>query len=155
MAILYTVVAALVVMGEAWKIDQIEIATSPLEWYSLIYCLCSWIIGVLLIYGLQKRKHVLCMPWLIYTGINLIIMPIMVIVEAVLFFVVFGLAAIHASHTGDKDAFAVAIALCVGGGIGTLVGGLVIWLFSFYVWRVVQSEYLNIKRSDGPSQSVV
>ena len=43
----------------------------------------------------------------------------------------------------------------LGLGVGTLIGGLALWALGIYTWRIVQSEYLNMKNSNGPIPSKV
>lgn len=97
--------------------------------FGLVFAIGEFVINVLLIFGLAQRKHVACLPWLIYNGFGLVIWGLIMAV--------------------------VVIAMWVAGAVGSgflylFLSGLLFSLY-LYTWRIVQSEWMNIKDLDAPS----
>jgi len=97
--------------------------------FALVYAVGEFLINALLIFGLAQRKHVACLPWLIYNGFGLVIWGLIMAV--------------------------VVIAMWVAGAVGSgflylFLSGLLFSLY-LYTWRIVQSEWMNIKDLDAPS----
>lgn len=98
----------------------------------LVYQIGECVINILLIWGLAKKKHVPCLPWLIYSGVCLIGLAVL-IVSAVILLWVLGF---------------------VGYGFLTLFLGILFVAFYFHIFKVVQTEWMVIKDLDAPARQV-
>jgi len=90
---------------------------------TVIYAVGELVINLLLIFGLAQRRHVGCLPWLIYNFLGLITWTIGFSVATISMWVI--------GATGPGFMW-----LFLGGGVGAAY---------FYAWKVVQSEWMNIK----------
>jgi len=118
-----------------WLADNLEEHKEDIRHFiqlALVYSIGQCLIDTLLIFGLAKKRHVPCMPWLIYNGLGLTVTSILVVVCV--------------------------IWLWVNGGAGTgflaLFLGLTFVGFWFYIFKVVQTEWMNIKDLDAPARQL-
>jgi len=97
-------------------------------WVSLAYQVGELAIEGLLLAGLAKRKHTFCLPWLILSALFLLVCTVAVVI------IVIALWAIGLAGEGF-------LLLFLG---GSFVG------LSLYFFKVVQTEWMNIKDMDTP-----
>merc|ERR1712029_212104 len=97
--------------------------------FGILYQIGECVINTLLIYVLAKKKHVLCLPWLIYNGLGLIILTILVT-----------LLVIWAWAVGAAGAGFVLLLGLIGLGI------------HLYIFKVIQTERMIIKDFDAPGE---
>jgi len=114
--------------------DEAEVAARLCYYYVGIYkFVLALIIGELLInglllVGLTKRKHTYCLPWLIVNASYLIIDAVALVIVVITFW---------ATLPAQAGFFALLIGcLCLAP--------------SFYLFKVVQTEWMNIKDLDQP-----
>jgi len=85
-------------------------------------------IGALLLVGLTSRKHGLMLPWLVSSMFQLVLMCVFFLGASVLQFSV--------------------LKSCSGGFL-TLAIAFPLAYLTFYIWKVVQSEWMNVREGAG------
>jgi len=107
-------------------IDTYEYILPPAMKGGLTASVLDLTIGALLLLGLTSRKHGLMLPWLVSTMFQMGLLCAFILGVSVIQFAV--------------------IKSCSGGFLTLAIGFPFVYL-SFYLWKVVQSEWMNVREN--------